>query len=649
QGDDGEAPRIGPNGNWWVGDHDLGVRAQGDDGEVPHVGPNGNWWIGDRDLEIRAQGPVGVSIVWKGELASSPLNPQPNWAYFNTTNRNAWIWNGSWYHLSERGESGAVGADGVGLVWRGSFDGFGHPDLADPQVNWAFYNTTSRRSYVFDGETWQVLARDGPQADDPSGYVFVPVTGVSLEMASLRLPGGRSRTLVANVYPANATINAVLWSSDNPAVARVDAVTGQITAVSSTGTARITAATLNGGVMATIEVEVVPGLPSLHLSIEPYERGGPTALHRTIWRNTTVSLRGIGIYEEFVFEEVSAQARGRGNSSWRYMGNKRPLRIRFDTQRPMFGSSYAVRDWTLIANTIDHSMMRNYSAYFLGALLKGQYSSPARHFLHLYMDGEYRGVYMLSSQMHGREGRFEITYNANPALSEYFLEMCLRVPGEGGPYVLAWDPVHLRHIPIGITDPRGSDLTLEHQQFVQDFILQVDYALQGRDFYEISQIIDIPSFVDYYLVQEFFKNFDAFQSSLFFSIKQTYTNPILFAGPLWDFDISSGNGYGDFALPGFEWVAHLNPYFNSLMRVNCFRELVIVRWNEIRYNQIKTMIDHIRSLTSKYEACFEHNFYRWPDKNIWWDHEEYFHREHVEVLIDWFEQRWIWLDWWFSQ
>ena len=52
------------NGNWWVGNTDLGVKAQGNpgtngqngqpgrdgqNGETPRIGDNGNWWIGNQD------------------------------------------------------------------------------------------------------------------------------------------------------------------------------------------------------------------------------------------------------------------------------------------------------------------------------------------------------------------------------------------------------------------------------------------------------------------------------------------------------------------------------------------------------------------------------------------------------------------------
>ena len=61
-GTNGESPRIGENGNWWVGNTDLGVKAQGTPGQKgqdgqpgrdgqnganPRIGDKGKWWLGN--------------------------------------------------------------------------------------------------------------------------------------------------------------------------------------------------------------------------------------------------------------------------------------------------------------------------------------------------------------------------------------------------------------------------------------------------------------------------------------------------------------------------------------------------------------------------------------------------------------------------
>ncbi len=77
-GENGLTPHIGANGNWWIGETDLGVKAEGVDGEdgadgedgkdgenglTPHIGANGNWWIGETDLGVKAEGEDGEDLT----------------------------------------------------------------------------------------------------------------------------------------------------------------------------------------------------------------------------------------------------------------------------------------------------------------------------------------------------------------------------------------------------------------------------------------------------------------------------------------------------------------------------------------------------------------------------------------------------------
>jgi len=397
-----------------------------------------------------------------------------------------------------------------------------------------------------------------------------------------------------------------------------------------------------------------PGLPSLHLSIAPYERGG---LDRWEWRPSTVSLRGgANTPAEHTFEGIRIEARGRGNTSWNN-SNKRPLRIRFDTARTMFGSDYRALNWTLIANALEHSMVRNYSAYLLGELLDGLDFSPARHFVHLYMDGEYRGVYMLSDQMNINDGRMLLTAGNVPDLSEYFLEWCFRASDENEPYAyfvigsmsFFRSNGRVEGVPFGIRFPGGSILrrNLGHREFAKNFIMRVDDTLARGDFYEIAQVIDVPSFIDFYLVQELFKNQDVGVSSLFFQIRRVGARHKLFAGPLWDFDRSIGSSDWGSTSPQGAWAATQNQFFRHLMNTNQFRGKVAARWSEIRNDEVQTMIREIRDLTTAYRACFERNFRRWPNKNthgIPMELRRLPFPGQVDFLIDWLEQRKAWMD-----
>jgi hypothetical protein len=55
-----------------------------------------------------------------------------------------------------QGADGSPGEDGISILWQGAFDS--HP--SDPSLNWAYYNTTDRTSYIYDGTAWQILYQD---------------------------------------------------------------------------------------------------------------------------------------------------------------------------------------------------------------------------------------------------------------------------------------------------------------------------------------------------------------------------------------------------------------------------------------------------------------------------------------------------------
>jgi uncharacterized repeat protein (TIGR02543 family) len=180
QGPQGETGATGPQG------------PQGETGATGPQGPQG---------ETGADGTNGVSLVWKGTLSEAPPTPELNWAYYNSTGGNSYIYDGTdWQILAQgsiigpqgpqgetgadgpqgpQGETGAdgpQGADGASLVWKGTLTAA--PD--NPQLNWAYYNSTDKMSYIWDGSAWQILAKDGADGIPPSSYTITYVANGAL-------------------------------------------------------------------------------------------------------------------------------------------------------------------------------------------------------------------------------------------------------------------------------------------------------------------------------------------------------------------------------------------------------------------------------------------------------------------------------------
>jgi|GEM_PF-1923244 len=63
------------------------------------------------------------------------------------------------------GTNGADGKDGISIVWKGAHES--HP--TDPKINWAYYNSIEKISYLWDGNSWQIITKDGA----PGGSISI--------------------------------------------------------------------------------------------------------------------------------------------------------------------------------------------------------------------------------------------------------------------------------------------------------------------------------------------------------------------------------------------------------------------------------------------------------------------------------------------
>ncbi len=123
-----------------------------------------------------------------------------------------------------------------------------------------------RQNIVFNHSngTFNILAISRPMSD----YSFnrencwvklidlnkIYVTGISLKKSSLKLTYGDSASLTATVSPGNASDKAVTWTSSDTKIVKVSGK-GKLTTVSS-GTATVTATTVDGGFSASCKVTV---------------------------------------------------------------------------------------------------------------------------------------------------------------------------------------------------------------------------------------------------------------------------------------------------------------------------------------------------------------------------------------------------------
>lgn len=411
---------------------------------------------------------------------------------------------------------------------------------------------------------------------------------------------------------------------------------------------------LTGNVEAfpTISVEVTP---------EMWE-------DRETWFTGAVSIRGHE-QEAYNFDYQVADIRGRGNSTWngrpgnRTARDKRPIRFRFPEMQSIMGSDYEARTWILLANHLDQSLLRlrTEAAFYLGRHLTGLNWTPSSQFVHLYVNGEYMGVYQLTDERDiypmttGRLSHIQV--NTDPALAEFVIERDDRANRNDERRY--YDYVQVFGVVYDIRFPSGSGFRSEAQgRYVYDFLSNVSLAIRSGDWGQMQECVDIEAFIDFFIVQELIKNQDIGFSSVFMQIlNQEDGGRRLVMGPLWDFDISAGNsdaahlsGIQYFYEPGHLQAAMRHYWFGFALQVPEFQARFLERWDEVMAVYFPQMIQRLQYMYETYAQEFARNFERHEimGVNVFRTPEVLMaletHGEHVAFLIEFLEARAQWLN-----
>ncbi|MCL1995447.1 MAG: CotH kinase family protein [Defluviitaleaceae bacterium] len=371
--------------------------------------------------------------------------------------------------------------------------------------------------------------------------------------------------------------------------------------------------------------EVQWELPVLHIN----SHYNPFIQERTFWHNGTLTITNT----EYSLEETNIRIRGRGSSTWYGTEAKRPLRFRAEEPISLFASPYQATDWILLANYFDRSLMRNHAAFYLASQMGHMSFVPSSLFLHLYVNGEYMGVYQLTDERDTSPGRVNINWDENPALSGFFLELDTSAYQDG---TEGLSFVVVNNLLYDIRYPGSSGRTPAHADYVEAYINSINRALR-EDTAEITNLIDLDSFVDFFIVKELFKVPEAAERSVFMFIDGQEESRRLYKGPIWDFDGAASNHANSSFVedPLGLYVGIVNEWFRFLMFYPDFYYSVANRWVQVSETYLPRTIYNLRYLSDKYEIDFARDFERhFPGQTS----------DDLDYFITWLEARAAWLD-----
>ena len=277
-------------------------------------------------------------------------------------------------------------------------------------------------------------------------------------------------------------------------------------------------------------------------------------------------------------------------------------------------------DWILSGLAYDPSFMRDFLSYKL-ANLTGNYASRGRY-CEVVLNGSFQGIYVLQEKLKADDSRIDIKKIKDvdltlPKLTGGYITKTDKIEGSDTqawsmPNYGGWESnfVHEHPKPTTVMPEQDTYIRNEFET------LQVHVASPSNS--SITQgypsVIDIPSFIDFMILNELSSNADGYEFSTFFHKDR---NGKLRAGPIWDFNLTFGNDLFDWGYDRshtdiwqFFDQGNMGPKFwKDLFDDPVFNCYLTKRWQELtapgmplNSTEIFNLIDSTQALISEAAA-----------------------------------------------
>jgi len=324
--------------------------------------------------------------------------------------------------------------------------------------------------------------------------------------------------------------------------------------------------------------------------------------------------------------------RGRGHFTWQQP--KKPYQLKFNEKISFFDMP-SDKKWIFLANFIDKTMARTRLAFELGYISNLDWTARSQ-FAEVFLNDEYIGTYQISEKVE------EDDHRVNIGNSGYLLEVDQLDKMKS-------DDIYFntpRNIYFNVKSP---DLIINSDQFnyIKSYISEVETILyaQNYDGEKLRDLVDIDSFVDFYLINEISKNNDAaFWTSTYMTL---VPGEKLKMGPIWDFDVAFGNiNINENWLSSGWHMKENSRWIKMLFRDKIFIKKVKERFNYY-YNNKERILDLSNSLSKRLKKSRIENNKVWKTLGYYYFPQyvydfSSFEEEH-EYLNNWINERYEWL------
>jgi hypothetical protein len=326
-------------------------------------------------------------------------------------------------------------------------------------------------------------------------------------------------------------------------------------------------------------------------------------------------------------------------------------------------------DWILISNYNDKSLVRSVLSFDLFRKM-GHYATRAR-LVEVILNAQYRGVYVFSEKIKPDKNRVDIVKmdpedNAGDAVTGGYI-VSVDYYGANDNWISFYPPVGYprRKVHYNYVFPKPDEITPAQKATIQQFIRDAEGSVYGEHFADASlgyhRYVDLPSFIDYFILSEVSRNVDGYKKSRFFYKDRNSRDSLLHAGPVWDFDWAWKNIteyiFGNTDGSGWGYKTNdLNPSYAvpdwhiRLLQDGAFTNRLIERYQDLRAHllDLNTINQYIDSVKTYVDAAQKRHFALWPitAPNAAPEVEppSTSYPEEIARLKEWIRKRISWLD-----
>ncbi|MDZ7260593.1 MAG: CotH kinase family protein [candidate division KSB1 bacterium] len=312
-------------------------------------------------------------------------------------------------------------------------------------------------------------------------------------------------------------------------------------------------------------------------------------------------------------------------------------------------------DWVLYGPYDDQSLIRNVLAYRLSNDI-GRYASRTQ-FCELVLNDDYRGIYVLMEKIKRDKNRVNVSPMDSTAITGDAVTggYIIKIDKESGENVGGWRSS--RGISYQYHYPKADEIISEQKTYIRNFMNQFETAMSQTNVADSTsgypRYLEVASFVDHFILNEFCKNIDAYRISFYMFKDRDSKSGKLNAGPIWDFNLSFGKTwFAEDAYRVDEWEIDHNRYkpndwpkvpfwWERLGHNPEFARQVELRWRELRKDilQQDSLYHRIDLLVDTLSEARVRNFERWPETA-----QKHSYEQEIQLLKQWINDRIQWIE-----